>query len=50
MVCPTCGKKFTYVKLMFCEADGRGKGAYAVAQRLRRGELALRNLKEKPTQ
>jgi hypothetical protein len=40
MTCP-CGKKFVYVKLLFCEVDAHGTGAYAVAQQLKRGEVTL---------
>ena len=38
MSCP-CGKRFTCVKLLLHEIEKRGQGAFAVAQRMRRGEL-----------
>lgn len=37
----SCGARYTHVDLFFCEIKGRGTGAYAVAQRLRRGELPI---------
>ena len=37
MSCP-CGKKFTCVKLLLHEIEKRGQGAFATAQRIRRGE------------
>jgi len=38
MSCP-CGKRFTCVKLLLHEIEKRGQGAFAVAQKMRRGEL-----------
>lgn len=40
MRCP-CGKRFVFVKLLQGQIEEHGDGAYAVAQRLKRGELAL---------
>lgn len=39
--CQSCGRKHSFVELHFCEIDKRGTGAYALAQRLKRGELDL---------
>lgn len=41
MRCPACGKKFVFVKLLLCEVDAHGKGAYAMAQKIKRGELKI---------
>lgn len=40
LVCP-CGRRFTCVKLLLHEIEKRGQGAFAVAQRVRRGQLTL---------
>lgn len=40
MVCP-CGKKFVFVKLLFAEVQEHGQGAYAVAQRIKRGQIKI---------
>lgn len=50
MECPSCKKRFTFVKLLLCEMDKHGKGAYATAQRIRRGELELKPKAQGPTQ
>lgn len=38
--CEGCGKVWTLVTVIECEASGYGKGAYAHANRLRRKESA----------
>lgn len=40
MSCP-CGKKFVFVKLLFAEVQEHGQGAYAVAQRIKRGQIKI---------
>ena len=45
LVCP-CGKKFLVVKLSLGEIEKHGQGAYATAQRMKRGHLPLPAPKE----
>lgn len=47
MVCP-CGRKFTCVKLLLHQIEKRGQGAFAVAQRLRKGQLTINPTDETP--
>lgn len=42
-----CGRRFTSVTMLVCEKKRRGTGAYAVAQRLDRGE-SLEDLRDDP--
>lgn len=43
--CPGCGGRFTCVTLVLQEVDGYGKGAEAVAKRLRDGKISLETSK-----
>lgn len=36
--CENCGRKHVFAEVLVGQVDKRGSGAYALAQRLRRGE------------
>jgi len=39
--CSGCQKRFVFVKVLVGKVESHGQGAYAIAQKLRRGELSL---------